>query len=184
MKETKEDIMAHFAEIFPEREKEIDEVIYNITKEVVRSRILNEKIRPDGRSMTEIRPLSSEVGLLPRTHGSGLFKRGQTQVLTVCTLGAMGDVQILDGLWEDEYKRYIHHYNFPPYSVGEARSSRDPARRESAMVFCERALEPMIPSIDEFPYTIRLVSEVMSSTVPLHRPAMRKHFAIDGRAYH
>ncbi|HHU48767.1 MAG TPA: polyribonucleotide nucleotidyltransferase [Clostridiales bacterium] len=164
MKETKEDIMAHFAEIFPEREKEIDEVIYNITKEVVRSRILNEKIRPDGRSMTEIRPLSSEVGLLPRTHGSGLFKRGQTQVLTVCTLGAMGDVQILDGLWEDEYKRYIHHYNFPPYSVGEARSSRGPGRREIGHGFlAERALEPMIPSIDEFPYTIRLVSEVMSS---------------------
>ncbi|HHY81064.1 MAG TPA: polyribonucleotide nucleotidyltransferase [Clostridiales bacterium] len=164
MKAVTEDILAHFAETFPEREKEIEEVIYNITKEVVRSRILNEGIRPDGRTMTEIRPLSSEVGLLPRTHGSALFKRGQTQVLTVCTLGAMGDVQILDGLWEDEYKRYIHHYNFPPYSVGEARSSRGPGRREIGHGFlAERALEPMIPSIEEFPYTIRLVSEVMSS---------------------
>jgi polyribonucleotide nucleotidyltransferase len=164
MKEAKEDVLNHFAEIFPEREKEIEEVINNITKEVVRSRILNEGIRPDGRSMNEIRPLSSEVGLLPRTHGSGLFKRGQTQVLTVCTLGAMGDVQILDGLWEDEYKRYIHHYNFPPYSVGEARTSRGPGRREIGHGFlAERALEPMIPSVDEFPYTIRLVSEVMSS---------------------
>ncbi len=164
MKEAKEHVLGHFAEIFPEREKEIEEVINNITKEVVRSRILNEGIRPDGRSMNEIRPLSSEVGLLPRTHGSGLFKRGQTQVLTVCTLGAKADVQILDGLWEDEYKRYIHHYNFPPYSVGEARTSRGPGRREIGHGFlAERALEPMIPSIDDFPYTIRLVSEVLSS---------------------
>jgi polyribonucleotide nucleotidyltransferase len=164
MKAATEDILAHFSESFPEREKEIEEVIYNITKETVRSSILNEGVRPDGRSMTEIRPLSSEVGLLPRTHGSGLFKRGQTQVLTVCTLGAMGDVQILDGLWEDEYKRYIHHYNFPPYSVGEARSSRGPGRREIGHGhLAERALEPVIPSIDDFPYTIRLVSEVLSS---------------------
>jgi polyribonucleotide nucleotidyltransferase len=164
MKAVNEDIMAHFADIFPERGKEIDEVIYNITKQVVRSRILNDGVRPDGRKMTEIRPLSSEVGLLPRTHGSGLFKRGQTQVLTVCTLGALGDVQILDGLWEDESKRYIHHYNFPPYSVGEARSSRGPGRREIGHGhLAERALEPMIPSEEEFPYTIRLVSEVMSS---------------------
>jgi polyribonucleotide nucleotidyltransferase len=164
MNEVKEDIMTHFADIFPEREKEIDEVIYEITKEVVRSRILNEGIRPDGRALTEIRPLSSEVGQLPRTHGSGLFKRGQTQVLTVCTLGALGDVQILDGLWEDEFKRYIHHYNFPPFSVGEARSPRGPGRREIGHGhLAERALEPMIPSEEEFPYTIRLVSEVLSS---------------------
>lgn len=164
MNAAKSEIKAYFADIFPEREKEIDEVIYNITKDVVRSRILNEGIRPDGRATTEIRPLSSEVGLLPRTHGSGLFKRGQTQVLTVCTLGAMGDVQILDGLWEDEFKRYIHHYNFPQYSVGEARSSRGPGRREIGHGhLAERALEPMIPADDDFPYTLRLVSEVMSS---------------------
>lgn len=164
MKKVKEDILEHFAEAFPERENEIEEVISNITKEVVRSRILNEGIRPDGRTVTEIRPLSSEVGLLPRTHGSGLFKRGQTQVLTVCTLGAKADVQVLDGLWEDEYKRYIHHYNFPPYSVGEARSPRGPGRREIGHGYlAERALEPMIPSFEEFPYTIRLVSEVLSS---------------------
>jgi len=164
MKKVKEDVLQHFAETFPEREREIEEVIYNITKEIVRSRILNEGVRPDGRTMTEIRPLSSEVGLLPRTHGSGLFKRGQTQVLTVCTLGAKADVQVLDGLWEDEFKRYIHHYNFPPYSVGEARPPRGPGRREIGHGYlAERALEPMIPSFEEFPYTIRLVSEVMSS---------------------
>ncbi|HPT79044.1 MAG TPA: polyribonucleotide nucleotidyltransferase [Candidatus Atribacteria bacterium] len=164
LKQVTEDVQGYFAEIFPERSAEIDTVLYTILKEVVRSRILNDGIRPDGRSMTEIRPLSSEVGILPRTHGSGLFKRGQTQVLTVCTLGALGDVQILDGLWEDEFKRYIHHYNFPAFSVGEARPARGPGRREIGHGFlAERALEPMIPSEAEFPYTIRLVSEVMSS---------------------
>ncbi|NLA83496.1 MAG: polyribonucleotide nucleotidyltransferase [Clostridiales bacterium] len=164
IKKVTEEIMEHFSDTFQEREKEIEEVINKITKEVVRERILKEGIRPDGRTLTEIRPLSSEVGLLPRTHGSGLFKRGQTQVLTVCTLGAMGDVQILDSLWEDETKRYIHHYNFPAYSVGEARTSRGPGRREIGHGYlAERALEPMIPSEEEFPYTIRLVSEVLSS---------------------
>jgi len=160
----KKEILEHFAEIFPEKEKEIEEVLYNITKEVVRERILVEGIRPDGRKMNEIRPIECEVGLLPRTHGSGLFKRGQTQVLTTCTLGALGDIQILDSLWEDESKRYIHHYNFPPYSVGETRPLRGPGRREIGHgALAERALEPMIPSEDVFPYTIRLVSEVMSS---------------------
>lgn len=164
MKSAKDDIFAHFADIFPDRAKEIDEVIYSITKEVVRRRILDEGVRPDGRSMTEIRPITSEVGLLPRTHGSGLFKRGQTQVLTLCTLGSLGDAQTLDGLWEDASKRYIHHYNFPPFSVGEARSSRGPGRREIGHgILAERALEPVIPSEQEFPYTIRLVSEVLSS---------------------
>jgi polyribonucleotide nucleotidyltransferase len=164
IKKVTEEIMEHFSDTFQEREREIEEVINKITKEVVRERILKEGIRPDGRTLTEIRPLSSEVGLLPRTHGSGLFKRGQTQVLTVCTLGAMGDVQILDSLWEDETKRYIHHYNFPAYSVGEARTSRGPGRREIGHGYlAERALEPMIPSEEEFPYTIRLVSEVLSS---------------------
>jgi polyribonucleotide nucleotidyltransferase len=159
-----EEVMNHFAEDYPDREKEIDDILYSITKETVRSRILNEGIRPDGRAMTEIRPITSEVGLLPRTHGSGMFKRGQTQVLTTCTLGPMADVQILDGLWEDESKRYIHHYNFPPYSVGETRPMRGPGRREIGHgALAERALEPVIPEEEDFPYTIRLVSEVMSS---------------------
>jgi polyribonucleotide nucleotidyltransferase len=156
--------LAELAERFPEKESDIKEILYNITKEIVRAQILEEGLRPDGRSLNEIRPIQSEVGLLPRTHGSGLFKRGQTQVLTTCTLGVMADVQILDGLWEDEFKRYIHHYNFPHYSVGEARPSRGPGRREIGHgALAERALEPVIPSEKEFPYTIRLVSEVMSS---------------------
>src|SRR5690554_7964319 len=114
--------------------------------------------------MDEIRTLSSEVGVLSRTHGSGLFSRGQTQVLTICTLAALGDMQVLDGLWEEESKRYIHHYNFPSFSVGETRPSRGPGRREIGHGYlAERALEPVIPSEEEFPYTIRLVSEVMSS---------------------
>jgi len=158
------EVKAHFAEAFPDREKEIDEILYNITKEIVRRRIIDEGIRPDGRTYTEIRPISCEVGLLPRTHGSGLFKRGQTQVLTLCTLGAMADIQILDSLWEDESKRYMHHYNFPPYCTGETRPMRGPGRREIGHgALAERALLPVIPSEEEFPYTIRLVSEVMSS---------------------
>jgi len=164
MKLVEDATLAEFSERFPLQENDIKEIMYNITKEVVRAHILNEGIRPDGRTLKEIRPIQSEVGLLPRTHGSGLFKRGQTQVLTTCTLGVMGDVQILDGLWEDEFKRYIHHYNFPHYSVGEARPTRGPGRREIGHgALAERALEPVIPSEKEFPYTIRLVSEVMSS---------------------
>lgn len=159
-----EEVLEHFAEEFPEHEKAILTVLENIKKEVVRSMILDEGVRVDGRELSEIRPLSCEVGLLPRTHGSGFFKRGQTHVLTVCTLGPMADVQVLDGLWEEESKRYMHHYNFPPYSVGETRPMRGPGRREIGHgALAERALEPIIPSIDEFPYAIRLVSEVMSS---------------------
>nr|PZN05279.1 MAG: polyribonucleotide nucleotidyltransferase [Bacillota bacterium] len=159
-----EDTIAHFQEIFPEKEKEIADVLYNILKEEVRKMITYEGIRPDGRKSTEIRPISCEVGILPRTHGSGLFTRGQTQVLTVATLGALGDVQILDGLELEESKRYMHHYNFPPYSTGETRVLRGPGRREIGHgALAERALEPMIPSEEEFPYTIRLVSEVLSS---------------------
>lgn len=164
MQLVKDSVLAEFSERFPEKESDIKEIIYDITKEIVREQILNNGLRPDGRTLKEIRPIQSEVGLLPRTHGSGLFKRGQTQVLTTCTLGVMGDVQILDGLWEDEFKRYIHHYNFPHYSVGEARPTRGPGRREIGHgALAERALEPVIPSEIEFPYTIRLVSEVMSS---------------------
>ncbi|NLI61001.1 MAG: polyribonucleotide nucleotidyltransferase [Clostridiales bacterium] len=153
-----------FSEVFPEQEKEINSVLETIKKEVVRSMILNEGIRPDGRGPSDIRPITCEVGMLPRTHGSGFFKRGQTHVLTACTLGPMADVQILDGLWEDESKRYMHHYNFPPYSVGETRPMRGPGRREIGHgALAEKALEPIIPSEEEFPYALRLVSEVMSS---------------------
>ncbi|WP_372997085.1 polyribonucleotide nucleotidyltransferase [Lutispora sp.] len=159
-----EETLLYFAEKYEENIKDVEAVLYNITKEQVRDLIVNHKIRPDDRKLDEIRPISVEVGILPRVHGSGLFTRGQTQVLTVATLGALGDVQVLDGLGEEESKRYMHHYNFPPYSVGETRFLRGPGRREIGHgALAERALEPMIPSIDEFPYTIRLVSEVLSS---------------------
>ncbi|MGI6126099.1 MAG: polyribonucleotide nucleotidyltransferase [Planifilum sp.] len=148
----------------PEQQAEIEQVLETILKEEVRRMILEEAKRPDGRGPKEIRPLYSETALLPRTHGSGLFQRGQTQVLSVCTLGALGDVQILDGLDLEESKRFMHHYNFPPYSVGETRPLRSPGRREIGHgALGERALEPIIPSEDEFPYTIRLVSEVLES---------------------
>lgn len=160
----KADTQAHFAEVYPEGAGEISEILYNMVKEEVRRLITHEKVRPDGRGLTEIRPLSSEVGILPRTHGSGLFTRGQTQALSVCTLGALGDVQILDGLGLEETKRFMHHYNFPPYSVGEARPLRPPGRREIGHgALGERAIEPIIPNEVEFPYTIRLVSEVIES---------------------
>lgn len=162
--EINEDTFEHFQELYPESEKQITDILYDILKEEVRNMITYEGIRPDGRTNEEIRPISCEVGILPRTHGSGLFTRGQTQVLTVATLGALGDVQILDGLGIEESKRYMHHYNFPPYSTGETRVIRGPGRREIGHgALAERALEPMIPSEEDFPYTIRLVSEVLSS---------------------
>lgn len=142
----------------------IDEAIYKLQKFTVRRWLLDEQKRVDGRGMDEIRPLAAEVGLLPRVHGSGMFTRGQTQVLTVCTLGTISEQQKLDGIDAQENKRYIHHYNFPSYSVGETRPSRGPGRREIGHgALAERALEPVIPSVEEFPYTIRLVSEVLSS---------------------
>lgn len=145
-------------------QRDVEVVLDQLIKEEVRRLILEQGLRPDGRALDEIRPLSSEVAVLPRAHGSGLFTRGQTQVLTACTLGALGDVQILDGLDLEESKRFMHHYNFPPYSVGEARPIRSPGRREIGHgALGERALEPVIPSEDEFPYTIRLVSEVLES---------------------
>nr|WP_200760823.1 polyribonucleotide nucleotidyltransferase [Effusibacillus dendaii] len=151
-------------EQFAEQKADIEETLYNIVKEEVRRAIIFEKIRPDGRALDEVRPITSEVGVLPRAHGSGLFTRGQTQALSVCTLGALGDVQILDGLDLEETKRFMHHYNFPPFSVGEARPLRPPGRREIGHgALGERALEPIIPSEEEFPYTIRLVSEVLES---------------------
>ena len=160
----KEETYENFIEKYPENEKDIHEVLEEIIKEEVRRLIVEEGIRPDNRKADEIRPINCEVGFLPRTHGSGLFKRGQTQVLTVATLGASSDVQIIDGIGEEEYKRYMHHYNFPPYSVGDTRVLRGPGRREVGHgALAERALEPVIPSVEEFPYTIRLVSEVLSS---------------------
>jgi polyribonucleotide nucleotidyltransferase len=151
-------------EEYAEKENDIFYVFDQIVKEEVRRLILEEEKRPDGRKYDEIRPLSSEIDILPRTHGSGLFKRGQTQVLSVCTLGALGDVQILDGLDLEESKRFMHHYNFPPFSVGEAKPIRAPGRREIGHgALGERALEPVIPSEEVFPYTIRLVSEVLES---------------------
>lgn len=164
MEEMEAETLAHFAETFPEEEKTIKEILGNIEKEEVRRLILEDKVRVDNRALDEIRPLSSEVGFLPRTHGSGLFKRGQTQVLSVATLGAPGDAQSLDGIMEQEDKRYMHHYNFPPYSVGDTRPMRGPGRREIGHgALAERALIPMLPSHDDFPYTMRVVSEVLSS---------------------
>mgnify|MGYP001061451693 CR=1 FL=1 len=142
----------------------LDEVLYKLQKKIVRRWLLDEQKRVDGRKMDEIRPLAAEVSLLPRVHGSGMFTRGQTQVLTISTLGTISEAQKLDGIDDQEQKRYIHHYNFPSYSVGETRPSRGPGRREIGHgALAERALEPVIPSVEEFPYTIRLVSEVLSS---------------------
>lgn len=157
----------HFASLLedePEKLKDVKEVLHTIVKEEVRRLITHEKVRPDGRALDEIRPIECDISLLPRTHGSGLFTRGQTQALSVCTLGALGDVQILDGLDLEETKRFMHHYNFPPFSVGEARPLRAPGRREIGHgALGARAIEQVIPSEEEFPYTIRLVSEVIES---------------------
>lgn len=151
-------------EVAEERKQEIAEIIHDLEKECVRQMILVEHKRPDGRRIDELRPLSCEVGLLPRVHGSALFTRGQTQVMSIATLGMKSEEQVLDGLDEEETKRYMHHYNFPSYSVGEARPSRGPGRREIGHgALAEKALVPVIPSEDEFPYSIRVVSEVLSS---------------------
>lgn len=144
--------------------KKVKDILDKMVKDEVRRLITQEKIRPDGRRPEEIRPLTSRVNLLPRTHGSGLFTRGQTQALSVCTLGALGDVQILDGLDLEESKRFMHHYNFPSFSVGETGPIRGPGRREIGHgALGERALEKVIPAEEDFPYTIRLVSEVLES---------------------
>lgn len=162
--EANEQIYAHFAEIYPEQTKQIGDVIYKITKETVRSKIVNEGVRPDGRKTTEIRPIWCDVGVLPRVHGTGVFTRGQTQVLTTLTLGTISDMQKLEGLDEEDCKRYMHHYNMPGYATGEAKPLKSPGRREIGHgALAERALEPVIPSEEEFPYAIRLVSEVLSS---------------------
>ncbi len=162
--EMEAEVIEHFAEEYPDSEKDISDIVYGITKEIVRDKIINHGIRPDGRAMTEIRPIWCEVGILPRPHGSAVFTRGQTQVMSIATLGAMGEVQILDGITSDDQKRYMHHYNMPSYSTGETRPMRGPGRREIGHgALAERALEPMIPGEDEFPYAIRVVSEAISS---------------------
>ena len=162
--QVKQETIEAFAETYPDSGKDVDAILYSITKEIVRDKIINRHIRPDGRALDEIRPIWSEVGILGRTHGSAVFTRGQTQVMTVATLGTIGEAQILDGIGLEESKRYMHQYNMPPYSVGETRPVRSPGRREIGHgALAERALLPMLPSESEFPYCMRLVSEVISS---------------------
>ena len=157
-------VHAEFDEKFPEEAAKIDDCLYKLQKFIVRRWLLDEGKRVDGRGIDEIRPLNAEIDLLSRVHGSGMFTRGQTQVLSITTLGTARDAQMLDGIDEDVEKRYIHHYNFPSYSVGETKPSRGPGRREIGHgALAERALLPVIPSMEEFPYTIRVVSEVLSS---------------------
>ncbi|MGB2694517.1 MAG: polyribonucleotide nucleotidyltransferase, partial [Dehalococcoidia bacterium] len=162
IEERRQGLIERFADVHSE--EEIGDALDQVVRETVRSAILERGLRPDGRGPTEIRPISCQVGVLPRTHGTGLFSRGETQVLNIATLGSMGDQQKLDTLAPEERKRYMHHYNFPPYSVGEARPMRGAGRREIGHgALAERALEPVIPTEEEFPYTLRLVSEVLSS---------------------
>ena len=159
-----DDIVATFEEKYPDIKVILPELIYKIQKKIVRRWLLVDKKRVDGRRMDEIRPLAAEVGLIPRVHGSGLFTRGQTQVLTIATLGTLSDAQKLEGLDDEETKRYMHHYNMPGYSTGEAKAQRSPGRREIGHgALAERSLVPVLPSEEEFPYAIRLVSEVVSS---------------------
>ncbi len=159
-----EEIRQYLLEEYEEREEEVNQAIDTLEKSIVRNMIAKEKIRPDGRALDEIRPIACEVGLLARVHGSGLFTRGQTQALSVVTLGAFSDVQIIDGITDEEYKRYMHHYNFPSFSVGETRPSRGPGRREIGHgALAGKAILPVLPSQDDFPYTIRVVSEVLMS---------------------
>ncbi|MCL2556553.1 MAG: polyribonucleotide nucleotidyltransferase [Firmicutes bacterium] len=162
--EAEKGILEHFAKVYPDNTREVKDVLYNITKEIVRRKITHDGFRPDGRKTDEIRQIWSEISVLPRVHGTGVFTRGQSQTLTTCTLGTIGDVQKLDNLDEETYKRYMHQYNFPPYSVGEARPMRAPGRREIGHgALAERALETVIPSEADFPYAIRMVSEILSS---------------------
>lgn len=159
-----EEVQTSLSERFPEGKKEIANLLKQILKEEVRKAIVHDGIRPDGRKLDEVRPVSCELDILPRTHGTGLFTRGQTQVLSVTTLGTPDDAMMIDDLGSEESKRYMHHYNFPPFSVGEARMMRGPGRREIGHgALAERALDPVIPPETEFPYTIRVVSEVLES---------------------
>ena len=158
------EIIEHFTEIYPDQIREVKDSIYYIVKNIVRSKIFNTGIRPDGRKLTEVRPIWCEHGILPRVHGSAVFTRGQTQALTTCTLGMLGEAQRMEGLDEEEEKRYMHQYNFPGYSTGEAKALRSPGRREIGHgALAERALVPVIPAESEFPYAIRVVSDIYSS---------------------
>lgn len=158
------DAIEHFADIFPDDLSSVGDALYALKKVKVRAKILDKGIRPDGRSLTEIRPIWCEHGILPRVHGSAVFTRGQTQALTTCTLGTISEVQKLEGLDDDNYKRYMHHYNMPPYSTGEAKPAKSPGRREIGHgALAERALEPVLPDELEFPYAIRTVSDILSS---------------------
>ena len=162
--EVDSDVKAHFAEIYPDSEKTIGDILYKMTKEKVRAKILTKGVRPDGRALTEIRPIWCDVGVLPRVHGSAIFTRGQTQALTTLTLGTVSDIQKLEGLDDEDVNRYVHHYNMPGYATGEAKPLKSPGRREIGHgALAERALEPVIPCEEEFPYAIRLVSEILSS---------------------
>ncbi len=163
-KQVGEEVQAHFAEQFPDKRGDITDSLYYITKEIVRKKIVHDGVRPDGRGLTDVRPIWCETGILKRTHGSGVFTRGQTQVLTVATLGSISEVQRLDDITDEDTKRYMHHYNMPPYSTGEAKPMRGTGRREIGHgALAERALLPVIPDESEFPYALRLVSEVLSS---------------------
>ncbi|MDR0248466.1 MAG: polyribonucleotide nucleotidyltransferase [Oscillospiraceae bacterium] len=160
----RDEVTSAYESAFPSVAADLPDVLYKLEKFVVRRWLLDEQKRVDGRGLYDVRPLAAEAGLLPRVHGSGLFTRGQTQVLTSCTLGTIAENQKLDNIFDEETKRYMHHYNFPSYSVGEARPSRSPGRREIGHgALAERALEPVLPSEQDFPYSIRLVSEVLSS---------------------
>ncbi|MBQ7245494.1 MAG: polyribonucleotide nucleotidyltransferase [Firmicutes bacterium] len=164
MEAVEKDVQEHFAEEYPDNVGDISGIMYTIKKENVRKMILDEGIRPDNRKVTEIRPIWCETGLLPRVHGTGLFKRGQTQVLSACTIAPLSETQTIDGITEQTEKRYMHHYNFPGYCTGEAKAPRSASRREIGHgALAERALLPVLPSEEEFPYAIRVVSEVMSS---------------------
>ena len=164
LSELKSELRAALAERWPESAEVIGALFEKVVKDRVRQRVIEEGVRVDGRGTRDIRPISVQVGVLPRTHGSGIFRRGQTQALTILTLGTMGDAQKLDGLGLEESKRYMHHYNMPPFSTGEAKPLRSPGRREIGHgALAERALAPVIPEIDQWPYTMRLVSEILSS---------------------
>lgn len=164
IKESKEDIFAHFDEIYPDNRNDVSYLVEEIENNIFRNLITKDKIRPDNRKFNEVRPIWCKASILPRTHGSAVFTRGETQVISITTLGALSEMQALDGITDEEEKRYMHHYNFPSYSVGEARASRSPGRREIGHgALAEKALVPVLPSKEEFPYSIRVVSEVLSS---------------------
>ncbi len=162
--QVEEEVLAHFADIYPDNKREIKDSLYYLTKEKVRAKIFDKGIRPDGRGLKDVRPIWCERHVLPRAHGSAVFTRGQTQTLTTCTLAMLGEAQKLEGLDEETYKRYMHHYNFPGYCTGEAKALRSPGRREIGHgALAERALVPVLPSEEEFPYAIRVVNDIMSS---------------------